>query len=347
MNETAEKTVNHARTAYYNRISGQNLTPLWESLHQLVTKTPTSQCVAAHWHYQQLRPLILESGSLIDAREAVRRVLVLENPALRGRSSITASLYAGLQLIMPGEVAPSHRHTQSALRFVVEGDCAFTAVDGERSTMRPGDFILTPPGCWHDHGNPGNKPVIWLDGLDLPLVNFLGCAFAEDYPEEQQPVSRQEGDFEPRYAANMLPVRYQSGNSSPIFNYRYERSREALEQLYRFGPLDEWDGIKMRYVNPANGGYPMPVIAAFLQLLPKGFISKAARSTDSTIYHVVEGNGVVTIGSQQFHFAPKDIFVVPSWQPVSFDSSQEECVLFSFSDRPVQQALGMFRELRN
>lgn len=196
-------------------------------------KTPNANCAPAYWNYQEIRPLLLESGSLIGAKEAVRRVLVLENPALRGQSSITATLYAGLQLIMPGEVAPSHRHNQSALRFIVEGKGAFTAVDGERTPMNEGDFILTPQWRWHDHGNHGDEPVIWLDGLDLPLVNTLGCGFAEDYPEEQQPVTRKEGDYLPRYAANMLPLRHQTGNSSPIFNYRYDRSREVLHDLTR------------------------------------------------------------------------------------------------------------------
>lgn len=182
----------NSREQFYQHISGQNLTPLWESLHHLVPKTPNANCAPAYWNYQEIRPLLLESGGLIGAKEAVRRVLVLENPALRGQSSITATLYAGLQLIMPGEVAPSHRHNQSALRFIVEGKGAFTAVDGERTPMNEGDFILTPQWRWHDHGNPGDEPVIWLDGLDLPLVNILGCGFAEDYPEEQQPVTRKE-----------------------------------------------------------------------------------------------------------------------------------------------------------
>lgn len=227
--------VKHNRQQFYQHISGQNLTPLWESLHHLVPQTPNANCAPAYWNYQEIRPLLLESGNLIGAKEAVRRVLVLENPALRGQSSITATLYAGLQLILPGEVAPSHRHNQSALRFIVEGQGAFTAVDGERTQMHPGDFILTPQWRWHDHGNPGDEPVVWLDGLDLPLVNTLGCGFAEDYPEEQQPVTRKEGDYLPRYAANMLPLRHQVGNSSPIFNYRYDRSREALHDLTRMG----------------------------------------------------------------------------------------------------------------
>ena len=103
----------------------------------------------------------MESGSLITAKEAVRRVLILENPAMPGSACITPSLYAGLQLILPGEVAPSHRHTQSALRFIVEGEGAYTAVDGERTIMREGDFVITPTWTWHDHGNEFDE----ADGL--------------------------------------------------------------------------------------------------------------------------------------------------------------------------------------
>lgn len=339
-------TLQARRLQYYQRISDMNLTPLWESLHNLVPKTPNANCAPALWHYDAIRPLLMESGKLIGAKEAVRRVLVLENPQLRGESSITKSLYAGLQLILPGEVAPSHRHNQSALRFIIEGSGAFTAVDGERTQMHPGDFILTPQWRWHDHGNPGDQPVVWLDGLDLPLVNYLGCGFAEDYPQEQQPVTRPEGDYVARYTANMLPLRHQKGNSSSIFNYRYERSREALQDLTRFGDPDPWEGYKLRYVNPENGGYPMPSIGAFLQLLPKGFRSEPARSTDSTIYHVVEGSGQVRVGNQTFDYRAKDIFVVPTWHDLSF-VTHEESVLFSFSDRPVQEALGLFRESRH
>lgn len=338
-------SMSKSRARFYHDISALNLSPLWESLHHLVPPLPQTPAVAALWSYQQLRPFLMKSGELIGAKEAVRRVLVLENPALSGKASVTPSLYAGLQLILPGEVAPSHRHTQSALRFIIEGEGAFTAVDGERTMMHPGDFILTPQWYWHDHGNPGTQPVIWLDGLDLPLVNYLGCAFAENYPQDQQPLSRPMEDYEPRYAANMLPEHYQSGNSSPIFNYRYGRSREALEQLSRNGDADPCEGFRLRYVNPANGGYPMPTIAAFMQLLPCGLSTEPIRTTDSTIFHVVEGEGQLSIGTEHFSYAPKDIFVVPSWQPRSIES-RTDTVLFSFSDRPIQKALGLFREQR-
>ena len=202
----ATPEVTDARKAFYERIDHDSLAPLWEVLGNLVPPRPATPCVPAYWSYAQLRPYLLEAGRLITAREAERRVLILENPGMRGASSITHSLYAGLQLILPGEIAPSHRHSQSALRFVVEGEGAYTAVDGERTTMRPGDFIITPSWTFHDHGNPGDDPVIWLDGLDIPLVAFFDAGFAERHPQEVQAVTRPEGQALARYGANMLPL---------------------------------------------------------------------------------------------------------------------------------------------
>ncbi|MDR6420319.1 gentisate 1,2-dioxygenase [Paraburkholderia phenoliruptrix] len=344
------QTRHEDRAAYYALIALQGLAPLWESLHNLVPKAPRPQAQAAIWKYAQIRELVMQSGSLISAEEAVRRVLVLENPGLAGRSSMTPTLYAGLQLILPGEIAPSHRHTQSALRFIVEGRGAWTAVDGERTTMKPGDFIITPSWTWHDHGNPsvdeGGEPVIWLDGLDIPLIANLDAGFAETYPESTQPVLRAEGDSFARFGQNMMPVRHQSsGPSSPIFSYPYERSREALDALFRRGELDAWDGVKLRYINPVTGGWPMPTIAAFMQFLPGGFAGRTYRSTDATVYCVVEGAGAARIGDNTFAFEPHDVFVVPSWQPIALDASSD-CVLFSYSDRPVLSALNLLREER-
>jgi gentisate 1,2-dioxygenase len=332
------------RRDFYARLDKKNTAPLWEVLNRLVTPEPRPATVPALWKYAELRPLIMEGGRLITAKEAERRVLVLENPGLRGMSQITQSLYAGLQLILPGETAPTHRHAASALRFVVEGTGAYTAVDGERTTMRPGDFILTPSWTFHDHGNPGGEPVVWLDGLDVPIVNMLDTSFAEHHPQETQPLSRREGDALARYGANLLPVDYKSAAlSAPVFVYPYSRSREALEQLYRNGPLHGCHGAKVQYVNPATGGYPMPTIAAFLQYLPKGFRGEPYRGTDATICSVVEGRGESRIGNETMAWGPRDIFVIPSWVPVSHEAG-EDAVLFSFSDRAAQKALGLWRE---
>jgi gentisate 1,2-dioxygenase len=335
------------RQEFYERLDRVDTAPLWEVLNRLVLPEPNPAIVPALWKYDDVRALLMEAGRLLTVQEAERRVLVLENPGMRGASQITQSLYAGLQLIQPGEVAASHRHTASALRFIVEGDGGgYTAVDGERTAMQTGDFVLTPSWTFHDHGNLGSKPVIWMDVLDLPIVNMFDTSFAEHHPEEVQPVARKDGDALARFGANMLPLEYspeRQTSPSPVFSYPYSRSREALEHLQRNGPVDPHHGIKLQYVNPATGGYPLPTIAGFLQLLPKGFAGKVYRSTDSTIYCAVEGHGRSRIGSQTFAWGPRDIFVVPSWQPVSHEAS-EEAVLFSASDRAAQKALGLWRE---
>jgi gentisate 1,2-dioxygenase len=335
------------RQDLYRRMDKQNLAPLWEVLHDLIPALPATRCRPALWKYAEARPHLMEAGRLITAREAVRRVLILENPGMRGESCITQSLYAGLQLILPGEIAPSHRHTQSALRFIVEGSGAYTAVDGERTTMHPGDFIITPSWTWHDHGHPGADPVVWLDGLDIRIVQAFGAQFQENYSEEVQPVTRGEGDSAARYGANLAPLDAAQpfGKTSPIFNYPYARSREALARLAKEGAPDPSHGWKLRYVNPQTGGYAMPTIGAFIQLLPKGFATQPCRSTDGTVYSVVEGQGRVTIGAESFEFEPRDVFVVPSWMPARIEG-RGECVLFSFSDRPAQEALGLWREQR-
>lgn len=335
------------RRAFYERIAPQHLTPLWEVLHALVPPTPKTHAQAALWRYAEVRPALMEAGRLITAQEAERRVLILENPGLRGQSRITQSLYAGLQLILPGEVAPAHRHTQSALRLVLDGEGAYTAVDGERHTMRRGDFIITPAWTFHDHGNEGNEPVVWLDGLDIPLVEFLAAGFQERLPADSQRVTRPEGDALARYGHNMLPVDFAQAPSEPtrVFVYPYTQTLAALDGIARSG-IDPHHGWKLRYVNPATGASPMPTIGAFAHKLPAGFETRAARCTDSTIVTCLEGEGTALVGDTELVFSRSDVFVVPSWQPLRLHA-RRDTVLFSYSDRPVQQVLGLWREQKD
>ncbi len=347
MASVPQPSVGAERQDLYRRIEKLNFAPLWEVYHELIPDEPKTPCKPAIWKWSDSRPHLMEAGKLITAKEALRRVLVLQNPGMRGQACVTQSLFAGYQLILPGEIAPSHRHTQSALRFVVEGSGAYTAVDGERTTMRPGDFIITPSWTWHDHGNPGSEPVIWLDGLDLPILRMFAAQFHEPYPEEIQPVSRGEGASLARYGNNLKPLGAVApyGRTSPIFSYPYDRSRETLARLAKEGDPDSCHGWKMEFVNPLTGGPAMPTIGTFIQLLPKGFRSDPYRATDGTVYSVAEGKGKVTIGGEEFAFGPKDAFVAPSWHSVSIEAATE-CVLFSYSDRPAQQALGLWRERR-
>ena len=341
---TATPQPNPKRREYYERIARFDMAPLWEVLGALVPPRPVTPCVPAQWKYREVRSHLLESGELITAAEAERRVLILENPGLRGAASVTHSLYAGLQLIMPGEVAPSHRHAQTALRFVIEGTGAYTAVDGERVEMHPGDFIITPAWTWHDHGNPGSEPVVWLDGLDIPMVAFFDAGFMERYPAAAQPVTRAAGDAQARYGNTLLPLDYAPQSlTSPVFCYPYARTRAALEQLREGGELHACHGIKMQYTNPATGGYPMPTMGAFVQWLPQGFCGAPHRATDATVFCAVEGRGRTRIDDRVFEWEPHDVFVAPSWSKVNHEASAD-AVLFSFSDRPAQKALGLWRE---
>lgn len=307
-----------ALAAFSAHISTRDLSPLWERKARLV---PGSDCVPAVWRYAELRPLLAQSAELITKKQADRRVLVMENPALRGSSFITHALYAGLQIILPGEVAPSHRHTPSALRFVVEGEGAYTAVAGERIPMRPGDFVVTPPWAWHDHGNLGSGPVVWLDGLDTPFAQLFGAHFRENYPQESHPV-------------------VEAPDSALIF--RFEATRATLHAMSS-APPDPVHGHLLHYRHPATGGPVFLTMSARMQLLPQGFRGQACRATDGTVYHVAQGRCRVDMGGRVHSLQPHDSFVVPPWEPWRFEAD-EDCFVFSFSDRAAQEALGYWRE---
>jgi gentisate 1,2-dioxygenase len=331
------------RSAFSRELEALDMRPLWERVMRL---KPGTAAVPAIWRWKEVRPHLARAGELITAREAERRVLMLENPALRGSTFITTTLYAGLQLILPGEIAPTHRHTPNALRFIVEGEGAYTTVDGERVMMSPGDFVTTPGWTWHDHGNAGSKPVVWLDGLDTAFANLFGAHFREDAPDERPALARADGGAQARYGAGLLPVDYRpGGGASPLLRYPYERTREALAQLARGGDPDPVHGFRLRYAHPGTGGHPFPTMAVFMQWLPSGFAGKSGRSSDGTVFCAVEGGGTATIGGKAFHFAAHDVFVVPSWEPYRLDAGAKTA-LFSYSDRAAQEALGFWREQR-
>lgn len=333
------------RRNFYERIGQAHCSPLWEVLHGIVTKEPVTPCQPHLWRWEQVWPWLQESGSLISAMEAERRVLVLENPGLRGQTRITHSLYAGLQLILPGELAPSHRHSQSALRFIMHGAGAYTSVDGERVLMAEGDFVITPSWTFHEHGNTSNEPMVWLDGLDLPIVELLDAQFREDGPRTETSVDGKGAGLSlAKFGNTMKPVGYKSRTrTSPMFWYPYERTREALHTLARNeAPHASW-GHKLQYTNPVTGDWAIPTIGTFMQLLPAGFEGAPYRATDATVYSVVEGHGRCVLGDTELQFGPKDVFVCPSWLPYRLEASTD-AVLFSFSDRPVQQALDLWRE---
>jgi gentisate 1,2-dioxygenase len=334
-----------ARQDFYARISQRDMTPLWKVMGTLFRDEPVSRCAPAVWHFDDVKSLVLEAGGLITAEEAKRRVLILENPALRGESRVTNTLFAGIQMIMPGEIAPAHRHVASAIRFVLDGEGAYTAVEGEKAFMSPGDFVITANWAPHDHGNPSSKPMLWLDVLDAPAINFYETSFGEDFGSPTQPTTRQDGDSLCLYGSGVLPDGTVPTKRTPVINYTYARTRPIIERMMTAGEIDRSHGARVRYANPSTGGPVLPTMGANLAMLPKGFRGEPYRSTDGTIFACAEGRGRTEVDGQVLEWGPRDVFVVPSWKRYAHTAA-ERSVLFSISDRPAQEALGIWREAR-
>jgi len=319
---------------YGVRAREQRLTPLWEFFKDWFPAEPTVSAVPYLWRYDALRPLLTEAAALISAEHAERRVLALENPGLPGRRLATDALYAGLQLIVPSEIAPAHRHSAAALRFIIEGRGAYTAVGGERAYMEPGDFIVTPSWAWHEHGNEGSGPTVWMDVLDVALLRFLGAGFSEHYPG---------GHFPERVS----PAR--GSGAPPAFAYPYAQTREKLESLRARGASDPCHGFRNEYLDTTTGEPAIPTLSTFLALLPAGFRTEPHRGTASAIYAVVEGSGRAHVGHSRrvttLPFGPRDIWAVPSWQPLVIEVDSD-VVVFSASDEVVQRKVGVWREQR-
>jgi gentisate 1,2-dioxygenase len=305
---------------YYRRLERANLAPLWESLAALAPSEPKPQARPFKWAYRQVRGDLMEAGRRITAEKAERRVVVLANPTAAEPLQATDTLYAGLQLILPGETAPPHRHTQAALRFVMEGQGAYTAVDGRRVRMAPGDFIITPAWSWHEHGG-GPEPVVWLDGLDVPLVAFLRAGFREE----------PEGDETAGFGAR-------------TFAWPYAEARAELESLKASEDIDPWLGLRLDYLH-RDGRPAMATLGAGLTLLPRGFTSRPYRSTDSAVMVLVEGRVEAEVGGEHFGLRPGDLLAAPGWMFRRL-KALEESVLFAFSDAPAHHALGLWREER-
>ncbi|WP_298493349.1 cupin domain-containing protein [uncultured Maritimibacter sp.] len=337
------------RDRFHDDLDRMNIIPLWLNLGAAAQHEPNVSAVPHIWRWSEIKPMMLRGGDLITPQEAERRVLMLINPSYDKKSARTVGMiFGGIQFLMPGEIADSHQHSPNAHRFIIEGEGAYTAVNGERTVMKKGDYVTTPAWTWHDHGNESGQAMAWLDGLDLPFVNLLDANFFEDYEEgnrQTQPIYRNNEDSLHRWGRGMKPAweEPKEPRQSPILNYRWTDSRANLHAL-REDAGSPYDGIIMQYVNPHNGGPTLPTISAYLQLLRKGEHTKSHRHTASTIYHVAEGGGGSLIGDREILWQEGDTFVIPSWMEHEHWSIGGEAVLFSYSDRPILQAFGFYRE---
>ncbi len=305
---------------YYAQLNAQHIMPAW--IGGGISVEPQSQAVPYLWHWRDLRPQAMRAAELVGTAQAERRVLRLTNPNLPGIASNT--LVANIQIVMPGEIARAHRHSGAALRLIIEGRGGYTVVNGERLPMSPGDLVLTPNWTWHDHANDTDAPMIWLDGLDTPLVRLLEAGFYEEYPQERQ--------------------EFGAAVNTSEWHYPMSEMRAALQRAAAaIGKAGE--EIILEYKNRVTGGPVMPTIACHMQLLRPGESTRARRRVCRTNYHVVEGAGYSVVGDQRLDWDDKDVFTVPTWNFCEHvNNTDRPAFLFSFSDAPVMQALSLYRD---
>jgi gentisate 1,2-dioxygenase len=300
----------------FDEAVAENAKPLWPVLGELSPPEPVAKAVPHVWRYERIRPFCERAARLVGTEDAERRVFMLCNPGLEAPYA-TDTLYAGYQTILPGEVARAHRHTPFALRFIVEGANAFTAVEGEKVVMERGDMVLTPAWEWHDHGNESDKPMIWLDGLDLPIWKTIPANFTDHYPEPRYPSARREGPSIRRYPW-----------------------AEIAQELARVeGPTAE-----ARYKHREHGGEISATIGASACRLDAGARTAPLRETASAVYHVYEGAGRTVVDGTELTWKQGDSFVVPAWTTaVHENTTTQRAFLFRFDDRPLVKGIGAYR----
>ncbi len=330
---------------YRDQLTQQNLVPLWPNMRAVLPpRVPTRKTGTLCWDYQTIRPLLLEAGQLTPMEKAERRVLVLANPG-HGLSNMqaTPSIYMGLQLILPGETAPNHRHTPNAVRIIVEGEGAFTTVDGEPCRMERGDLILTPAGKWHEHHHEGEGPIVWLDVLDLPLIYQLEGSWAME-GQPQVPSLARDKSFADYSAAGVVPnINFERDTqTAPMLRYPWQKTRACLVEMathYAEGLL------RISYVNPENGKSLFPSIGFGAIMLRPGEVISLPRRTTPCIFHVVEGQGSLSVDQgTALQWVEKDTLSAPGYSDITFSNTNSEAPAFLITadESPLHQYLGIY-----
>jgi gentisate 1,2-dioxygenase len=277
------------------------------------------------WRWADIEPRLRASPQFAaSGNGAERHVLRLANPGVPERTS-SHTLSAAVEYLLPGETAPAHRHTPNALRFVLSGTGGYTVVDGHKCVMAPGDLVLSPSMTWHEHGNDGTEPVMWLDGLDAPLVGYLEILKME--PGEESAAANRVARRVPR------TVHYKWDDA-------YSRLLKQAETA-----ANPFDDVIVEYHDPVNGASVLPTIGCYLQMIRRGVETRAHSQTSTAIYQVVRGSGVTTIGEARYDWDAGDFFIVPPNLPHAHaQRGSEPAILFSMQDVPLLEALGLYVE---
>jgi gentisate 1,2-dioxygenase len=330
--------------AFHDRIHANNVFGLWELASEM-TEHPMPKLRPHLWKWSFFESVLAVAGDVVPIGNE-RRALQLFNPGLGGRWATTNSLLGAVQMLLPGETARAHRHSPTAIRFIIEGEGAYTAVDGERVHMAPGDLVLTPSWAWHDHGNDTAERVVWFDGLDVPLVQSLEAMFFELYDGHQVPLRRRNNESEKLHGgAHLSPTWVRERPlASPLLIYAWRSTYAALQAL-RDHEGDPFDGVILEYTHPQSGGPVLPTMACLIQMIRPGEHLRAQRHTGSAVYYVERGEGETIIDGVRFLWGKGDILVVPPWalHEHANRSRSEDAILFSIQDTPVLEKLGLHR----
>lgn len=319
----------------------------WSAVNDDLPWSPQPRSVPCMWRYANLRPFVLEAAEFVKGDAAALRVLTHLNPAHREYEAACGHLYSGLQALKPGEAMTCHRHAASAVRFVHEGSGGWTAVNGDRIDVRPGDVVVTPSRLWHEHGNDRDEGlVIWQDITNDPLVNTLGANFFELHPDKTHLASTPATDSFARWGGLLLPDTRRSQGASPLYSYPWDKCLEALTAAADSGHHSPYDGVIMDYADPATGRPVTPTVGCKLQLLRGGERTQTHRHTGSVVYVAARGRGTTTVDGTDFEWAAGDTFCVPSWAWHSHTNrhATEDAVLFSSNEFPLLEALGLYAE---
>lgn len=335
---------------YYADVRDHNLEPLWTIPEWFLPSEPMRGYRPYQWCWETVKPRLLEAGRhVVPGEGGSRRVLVLAHPDLRQSLGTTHTLNAAMQMILPGEQAPAHRHTPLAIRFIISGTGASTIVNGETITMQSGDFLLTPRWAWHDHRHDGEGPMIWLDGLDIPISRYLDAVFTETFSENVQRPSVLAGQSTYLYGtAGVVPTRIDPKivANAGLMVYPWEATRRALDSVRKVA-RDPDDGVIVEYRNPLTGGPVLPTLGATMQSLLPGESTRMHRHTSSAIYYVYRGHGSTVIEGTTYHWSPGDVLVLPPWcfhRHENRSTHTEEALLFAMTDEPVLTTLHLYRE---
>jgi gentisate 1,2-dioxygenase len=328
---------------YVSALRKHNLVPLWPHLRSVLPPgKPRPQTRAIHWPYAAIRPLLMQAGELTPIEKAERRVLVLANPGHGlDKMQASAAMYLGMQLLLPGEWAPAHRHTPNAVRMVVEGEGAWSTVDGEKCAMVRGDLILTPTGLWHEHGHDGTDPVVWLDVLDLPLVHYMEASYHVD--GARQAVAPRHG--ERAYARGGVvptPVFQRGERAYPMLRYPWADARAALESLAADQP--QLEAVQVSYVNPETGGDAQNILGFYALMLRPGQTLRLPIRSPATVFHVIEGGAGVQVEDQHFALAEADTCCAPGYSAVTLANRSADAPAFLFiaDEAPLHRKLGVY-----